>query len=272
MPSELPLNAGTLPAPYTCWQTLYNLMFSLGSADGPALTGLLIQDAVPAPEDHDKGWIPTSGGVPRYSGYVFVWNVTLGHWVSRHYIDASDPSRRIYVGTSASVATYDGGDGGAPGPASGPVWEIDTAFAGSVPIGIGLIPGSSPAASIVNPLDTQDSLGNSGEYKHVLSYGEMRGHFHGVGTDGAPDGNDPPIMISRTWNVAGETPNTYTRRLEDSGGSGHSWVDDGTFADGTMGTTNPLASGTASDGHLNVQPFVGVFYLKRTSRIWIVAA
>lgn len=268
MPSELPLNAGTLPSPYTCWQPLYNLMFSLGSADGPSLTGLLIQDAVPAPEDHDKGWIPTSGGVPRYPGYVFVWNVTLGHWVSRHRIAASDPLRVVYDAPDLSaISTYDGGDAGAPGPASGPMWEQWTPITGRMPIGAGEIPGSGGVT--VASQATQDSDGKSGEYKHVLTFGEMKGHFHGVGTDGAPDGNDPPIMISRTWSTA---PESLTQRLEDSGGSGASWVDGGSFSSGTMGTTNPLDSGTASDGHLTMPPYLGVYWIKRTSRIWIVAA
>lgn len=270
MPEELPLVAGVLPAPFVCFQALYNEMFALGAATAPSVKGLLIQDTTPDPTDQDKGWIPTSSGVPRFPGYVFVWNVTFGHWMARNPIAANDPSRRIYMGASADVPTYDGGDGGAPSAASGPMWMIDTAFAGSVPIGVGLIPGSSPAATIAAAGNTSDSLGASGEYKHVLTSKEMQGHFHGVGTDGAPDGNDPPTMLSRPWNIA-PSP-AITSRFEDNPGSGASWGDGPAIAAGTMSSTDPLASAVPSDSHNNMQPYVGAFFLKRTGRVWLVAA
>lgn len=267
MANELPLIPGTLPAPYTCYQALYEQMFSLGAAQGPTVTGILIQDATPAAEDHDKGWIPTAGGVPRYPGYVFVWHATLGHWVSRHYIADSDKSRRIYVGLSTDIATYDGGDSGALGPASGPMWERDVLFDGRVPIGVGTIPTSSPAASVAAALDTTDSLGNSGEYKHALTPDEMKSHFHGVGTDGEPGGGDPPVMLRRDWTVA----NAITTRREDIGGT-ETWADGAPIATGLMGTTDPLSTGNASDAHNTMPPWIGVFMLKRTSRQFYVAA
>lgn len=268
MPTELPLTPGVLPAPFTCYQPLYNEMFALGAAQGPAITGLLIQDATPDAGDHDKGWIPTAGGVPRFPGYVFVWHAVLGHWVSRNAINASDASRRLYVGANTSIDTYDGGDGGAPGAASGPMWARDTLFDGRFPIGVGDIPGSSPLASIVSPLDTTDSLGASGEYKHVLTAPEVEGHFHGVGTDGQPGGGDPPIMISRPWSTA---PTSYTERFEDTPGT-DSWGDGGPISSGTMSTTDPIQGPVPSNGHNTMPPFIGVFVIKRTAREFYVAA
>lgn len=251
-------------------------MFAKGHAVAPDITGILIQDAVPDPADIDKGWIPTSGGVARYPGYVFIWHAVLGHWVSRHPIEASDPSRRIYVGDAASITTYDGGDAGPINqPATGPMWEIDTAFAGSAPVGVGLIPGSSPAATIVNPLDTADSLGNSGEYKHSLTPDEIQ-HMHGTGQDpnilipGTID--DPAIELHRDWSSAPETYVTSRNDMNPTSASGY--TDGAAISSGIFATTKALADPDfpVVDGHLNMQPYVGVYFLKRTSRIWIVAA
>lgn len=269
MPNELPLINGTLAAPFTCYQPLYEQMFSLGAAQGPAITGLLIQDATPDPADQDKGWIKTSGGVPVYPGYVFVWHAVLGHWVSRHFVGASDPSRTIYVGTSASVATYDGGDAGAPGPASGPMWEIDTAFDGRTPTGVGVIPTSAPAASIVNPLDTTDSLGASGEYKHVLTTAEgaVGTHTHPVGLFNTGGGNADDAFFNKVTPAVG-TANWTGRYI--TGGDGIVSAAQTTADIYTLQAND--GNGVTSVGHNNMQPYVGVYFIKRTARQFYVAA
>lgn len=273
--ADAPLQPGTLAS--TCYpanaQTLYDEMFAKGVAVIPDLTGILIQDATPDPADRDKGWIPTSSGIARYPGYVFIWHAVLGHWVSRHPVGASDASRTIYVGTSASVATYDGGDAGAPGVASGPMWEIDTAFAGSVPVGVGLIPGSSPAATIANPLDTTDSLGNSGEYLHSLVPDEMQ-HMHGVGDNpvNQPGGNvdDPATQLARSWNSAPEDYQASTNDMT----TGTGYTNGAMITAGDFGTTKALTDPDfpVVDGHNNMMPWVGVYFIKRTAREWYVAA
>ena len=263
--AELPLNAGTLPAPYTCWQPLYNLMFSLGSADGPTVTGVLIQDAVPDASDHDKGWIPTAAGVPRYPGYIFVWHNIVGHWVSRNPIAASDDSRRIYVGTLASIDTYDGGDGSALGPAGGPMWTRDTLFDGRMPIGVGAIPTSSPVATIGNPLDTSDSLGNSGEYKHVLTgaEGAVADHKHPIG-NGDPGTGDIGLNY--------ETPAVTTPAFTEFGNTGGGPIGIPVTQANLLTLKANNGAGVVSDGHNNMSPYIGVFIIKRTSRQFYVAA
>lgn len=273
---DIPLIPGQLAQ--NCYpqnpQLLYEEMFARGHGVIPDITGILIQDAAPDPVYRgNKGWIPTSGGVPVYPGYIFIWHATVGHWVSRNPIGASDDSRRIYVGTSASVATYDGGDANAPGIASGPMWEIDTAFAGSVPIGVGLIPGSSPAASITAPLDTTDSLGNSGEYKHSLTPDEMQ-HMHGVGDDpqnivpGAVD--DPAVQLHRAWTSGGESYTSSTNDMNPTSASGY--TDGAAINSGDFATTKALTDPDfpTVDGHNTMQPYVGVYFLKRTSRQFYV--
>lgn len=265
MPSELPLNAGTLPAPYTCWQPLYNQMFSLGSAQGPTITGVIIQDAVPAAEDHDKGWIPTSAGVPRFPGYLFTWNNVLGHWVAMNPFAANDPRPQMYTADPSTVPTFDGGDANPPGVMGGPMWEVYTNFAGRVPVGLGTIPGSSAVISYASPPPTQDSLGNSGEYRHVLTglEGAVADHAHptGFGNTGTGDLGlayvTPPVTVP-----------SYTTFFNSSAGPS-----------GTSTTLANLYTLKANDGngivsaaHNNMQPWIGVTFIRRTSRIWLVAA
>lgn len=266
--SELPLIPGTLPSPYTCWQALYEQMFELGAAQGSTIVGVKINDDPPA---HDQGWIPTAGGVPRFSGYVFVWHAVYGHWVARHQEAPSDikrwpaPYTNDLAALTTYLQTYDGGDTGAPGPFTGPMWEVDAQFAGSVPVGVGLIPGSSPAASIVKGGDTQDSLLASGEYKHVLTgaEGAVDQHVHPMG-----DGNSGSGDLNLNYVLPAVTTPAYTGFFNSSGAP----------SGATLTSANLITlpandgNGVTSVGHNTMQPYVGCFFLKRTSRIWIVAA
>lgn len=265
--ADLPLIPGTLAQ--DCYpasaQAFYDDMFAKGHAVGPTVTGILIQDNTPDPEDQDKGWIPTSGGVSRYPGYIFVWNTVLGHWVSRHPFEASDPRPQLYIGTLADLQTFDGGDANAAGVAGGPMWEQWTAITGRVPVGVGLIPGSSPAASITTVLDTSDSLGGSGEYKHVLTEAEgaVGDHIHPIGVcDPASDDGFLPLTsveVTPAW-------------------TGHYMNGSGSLGPTAEATANLFSlkadngAGVVSDQHNNMMPFIGVYWIKRTARIWIVAA
>jgi hypothetical protein len=265
---DLPLTPGTLAT--DCYpasaQAFYDEMFAKGIAVMPDIAGLLIQDAAPDPADRgSKGWIPTAGNIPIFPGYVFVWHATVGHWVCRNPIGASDESRRIYVGTKASVGTYDGGDANPLGIASGPMWEIDTIFDGSAPVGVGLIPGSSPAATILAPKDTQDDQGQSGEYAHTLTEAEgaTGAHVHPVGIFN-PTSDDAFLNhLSAPVAVA-----NYNGKYI-SGNSSVIIAPETTADIFTLANNN--GAGTVSDPHNNMQPYVGVFFLKRTARqFWIM--
>lgn len=130
----LPLNAGDLP--YACYpadpQTLYNDMFSLGSATAAELRGVTIGPTAPAASDQDKLWVKTSAGAPI--GQFIYFN---GAWVWPHEVPASGSERRMWVGSLADLQTYDGGSVGAVGAATGPFWEEDVAFRDRIPMGVG---------------------------------------------------------------------------------------------------------------------------------------
>ena len=145
------------------------------------------------------------------------------------------------------------------------MWEVDAQFAGSVPVGVGLIPGSSPAASIVQGGDIVDSLGNGGEYKHVLTgaEGAVDQHVHPMG-NGDPATGD----IGLAYTTPAVTTPTYTEFGNTGGGGIGIAVTTANLI--TLPANN--GNGVTSVGHLTMQPYVGCFFLKRTARIWLVAA
>lgn len=225
--------------------------------------------ATPAPENRIFPWLNTDDGL--------WWTFNFGLWVSPvNQSDLVDGFRRMYLpvaGTLESIVwILDGGDGTdpsvtPPNPAgtTGAMWKVDHNMDGRFPLGSGVIPNSDlgSGAASVGIAQIADSFGRQGEYAHKLIADEMRAHFHGVGTDGQPGGGDPPVMISRAWNVA---PTALTERLEDTPGSA-TWGDGALFSAGTMGSTNPISDViNTSDGHNTMPPFMGVWFLQHTSR------
>lgn len=259
--ADAPLIPGTLAQ--DCYpaspQALYDEMFARGHATIPDLVELLVQDAAPDPADRGvKGWIPTSGGIPIFpGGGVFWWHPVVGHWVQRPTKGAGDPRPEMYIGDPALLPTFDGGDAGVPGVASGPMWELYTALDGRVPVGVGTIPDSGGAT--IGALATQDSNGLKGEYKHVLTgaEGAVGDHVHPMGNGDAGTGDiglayTTPAVTTPSYNAFGNTgggpialPVTVANLISLKANDGN---------------------GVVSDGHYNLQPFLGVYWIKRTQR------
>ncbi len=222
--------------------------------------GVYVGDTEPPADQRDRIWFNTSPNSGKWYWYI------NGMWQRPYDIVAGSGENKIIEIPVDDYNAEQGGDAVSMGVgnSAGPLWIEVTALQGRVPIGIGLIPTSDPAATVTAIGDTKDTLGNQGEYAHKLTGQEMAGHWHGVGTDGAPGGGDPPIMIKRGWGVG-----PYTQRLEDTPGSA-SWVDGTAFSAGTMGTTNPIDDPTATVTPANVmQPYLGRIFVKRTARIYV---
>lgn len=262
---DIPLIPGTLDQ--DCYpasaQAFYDAMFARGHGIAPDISGLLIQDAAPDPIYRgNKGWIPTSGGVPIYPGAgVFIWHPVVGHWVARPYKPAADPRPEVYIGDLAALPTFDGGDVGAPGQASGPMWELWTAIDGRVPVGAGTIPGSG-GATLAN-LATTDSNGLSGEYKHVLTgaEGAVADHIHPLGLFNASgSGNADDAFFN--WVTPAVATFAWTGKYI-TGGDGIVTAAQNTADIYTLKANN--GNGVVSDGHNTMQPFIGVYWIKRTA-------
>lgn len=227
----LPLIAPTLP--FDCYpptpQALINAAFSLGSAQATDLTGMVISDDTPGPENFDKAWYKTSGGFP-----IMVFKYAGGQWLARHPSTADGNERRLWVGEAAGLVIFDGGDSGLLGASSGAMWVVDPEFVGRSPIGPGLIPDTATTLAVAE---------NFGQGKHTLLEAELPPHIHqvpfpalkeGAGQVAEPGG---PSVGNPAF-----PPNTGTMPT-----------------DGGLGTSTPLSI---------VHPVRGAFIIKRTTRVY----
>lgn len=231
-------------------------MFQLGYAELGDITGIIISESAPAAEDRDKAWIKLVAGAPAYP-YPAVW--FNGHWVIRHPLPGESSLRQIWVGSSVDLETFDGGQAGAVGVASGPMWEIDTAFAGRVPIGAGTIPGTDPARSI-QVEQTTDSAGGEGSWVRELSRANLpdeRLHLFADQTVGEPL-TDLGIddVAARYANVDSES---QSYRIAKASG----------FTNPNAGVTDSLGQG---ESFVQAPPVYGVYFIKRTARQLIIVA
>lgn len=160
------------------------------------------------------------------------WVFNGGYWSRANPVPAGGLERRIFVGTTTDLQTYDGGNTNSPSAWSGPMWEVDTAFEARFPVGVGTF----AASGVVSVNGTTTSTAVSGEDKHALIVSELAPHTHTV-----------TAKVDADINSGGRT--IY--------GSGSSFPS----------TSNTSSTG-AGDGHNNLPPFYGVYFIKRTARIY----
>ena len=162
------------------------------------------------------------------------WIYDQGRWTYKNTVAANGYDRRIFVGTTTDLLSYDGGDGtsGAPTNYTGAMWMVDTLFDARFPVGAGAFAASGAVA--VNGTATATSI--VGEDKHTLTVSELAAHTHNVG-----------------------------RYINDSISGGDLKFMDLTNGTGTVG----ISSSTGGDAaHNNLPPFYGVYFIKRTGRVY----
>lgn len=233
MPTTLPLQAVSLAS--NCWpadpQTLINEFTDKGAAVSSDLQGVIIRSTKPAEIDQDKMWIKVDGSTQPEGQFVFGG----GSWIWPHEVPAAGPERRLYVGTAASIDTYDGGSAGAVTDRTGPFWEIDTDFQARMPLGVGTLPVSGTVVSVTD---------TGGVDEHTLAEENIPEHDHGM-----PLGS-------------GEM------RTAVAPGSGNN-NDDAVSGGGLVSYDTFTAFGQAAPTPLNnTPPYVGCYFLKRTARVY----
>lgn len=108
----------------------------------------------PTVDNQTKPWYKrSSAGAP--SGWYSFYS---GAWVKEHPIPASSEVRMMWVGTTAALQTYDGGAVGAVTELSGPMWEVDTAFADKIPVGAGGTPVATNASELSSGASATDQV------------------------------------------------------------------------------------------------------------------
>lgn len=173
--ANLAITPATVPEGWCpqSWQEVINKMAeSTVALQSSNFTVLLTGNSTPPATDRDKIWYKDD------DSRVYQWNSSVGKWVSEHPMPAAGAVRKVWVGSASELVTHDGGDSGSAGDASGPMWEIDSAFSARVLIGQGTL----PSGEVINVLAT------GGSETITLTEAQIPAHVHtvtGYGTSGA---------------------------------------------------------------------------------------
>jgi hypothetical protein len=158
------------------------------------------------------------------------WIYKDGYWLRKNPVAIGSSERRVYVGTTTDLQTYDGGNTNTLSNWSGPMWEVDTEFEARFPVGAGTF----AASGVVVVQGKVTSTAVAGEDKHTLTVPEIPAHSH----------NFFPLVTA------------------DANNGGANGVQYGA-------TANVATSSTGGDAaHNNLPPFYGVYFIKRTSRVY----
>jgi len=257
MPSnaQIILTPGMLPQGY-CWTTPQQFnedIFEIAQGILPGnFNTFNYGPNKPAPEDQDKPWIRTDnfGNFDR----LYTFN---GLWVSPNSDPPSTQERRIWVGSEASVWSFDGGDGSdptatPPTDTTGAMWQVDHAFDFRIPMGAG----TNPIAYTPNPATTLTIGQTLGEEKHLTSVNELPAHKHLspmiVSTGSAGD-------LNEAWeDLQGSEAYPTTQHCVQVTGS--------TFSTLVHPYTKNNTTTAVAASVLN--PVVGVFIIRRSNRIY----
>lgn len=180
------------------------------------------------------------------------WIFDQGFWVYKNTVAANGYDRRIFVGTTTDLLSYDGGDGTITATSrTGPMWMVDTLFDARFPVGVGAFAASGAVA--VNGTATATSI--VGEDKHVLTIPELAAHTHNVAI--------------KVFGHGGE--DNGQRVMADGGSSSPTLTNNTTVFPGS--TLDPDVDAIAvsvgdSAAHNNLPPFYGVYFIKRTGRVY----
>jgi len=233
---------GLLPSGY-CWSGPQQYLNDIAQLLSVTFSGLdiIISDSAPAAEDQDKLWARLVGG---YLEGIYAYS---GGWYRANQTPPTSGERRLWMGTEASVWSYDGGDGTDPGISSptlttGAMWEVDHTFDFKIPIG----PGTN-ATTYDGQAATVIAQGDTGGAERVAILNkEMPNHTHTVPLYQG-DATNHANRINTTDELVAQDLNYQSGATGGDSGDQHTWH------------------------HQNLPPYVGCFFIKRTSRQFIQA-
>jgi len=228
---DIPVTSATVPSPLDCVVSNENwqALVSLLQATFPEDASIInTGNSEPSPSRRAYPWYRYNADGSPDKWYRY----SMGAWLSLHPV--APDTVVMYEGTEVSIPTFDGGEAGAVTAISGPMWEKVTSMNARFPVG----PGTLPSTTVIGIGDT------GGEEKVSLTVPHMPPHTHSFRVNnnddgGGGSGSDVPDDSDTTvgGNLFGET--------ESTGGSG---------------------TPAAVEGHNNLPPFLGIWFIRRTAR------
>lgn len=246
------LTPGTLP--YTCWpetpqELNVDIVTRIIAVLNVEFVGLYVSATTPPVDQRDKVWFNTN------DYQLYYWTPVIGSWARKNPWLTPSGIRLPWALPEADVVSFDHGQAGVVGPASGPMWEVDHNWDGRTFRGAGTVPGSDPAVTVTNDV-------NGGAAQVALTAAQVGPHQHIVPacaiqantTDPAPTGSPATVQYG-----IGKTQGT------------------GRVIDSTSGDWErafPLTSENQEEADQEdvpiLSPYRGGYFIKRTARIYIL--
>jgi microcystin-dependent protein len=205
-------------------------------------TSVVVVASATQPADTTTMWLQLDSlGRP-----VRIYYFAQGAWLSKHPLEPG--MTMIWTTTLPTFTTFDGGDADPLSNISGPMWELVTAFATRVPIGVGTLPsGQVIAVGATGGSEeiTLDST-NMPQHQHYA--------FRGADAGGAAVNVNATTYAARTFDDGNDNVERY--RIK------------GLATESDTGLTSFIGGDGAGDAvaHNNMPPWLGVFLIRRTAR------